>query len=246
MVRWFMIQHLDEDCTAKLINCRDAWFAQRGVSRTEAKRRYISTLVDTMHAYASQTVEARELVAELEFVWDQVKSNISSSSASSPMQSAGVPPLPQPQPQPSYGSIGAQLAQFPEYQYMASTARGDSRLRVLSPVSQPDDVYGRRATRMDHDCEQGLDQADDEDDESLGEDEEEEEYAEAQANLYEDEDEQSDEVGGVIDENEDSDLESTNHIPDGIQSRKRNRKHHHNGKDILNILHPLPILPTTQ
>ncbi|OJK00186.1 hypothetical protein ASPACDRAFT_60037 [Aspergillus aculeatus ATCC 16872] len=56
----------------------DTWYAQRGLSRTEAKRRYISTLIETMHQYASQTAEARELVAELEFVWDQIKSNTAS------------------------------------------------------------------------------------------------------------------------------------------------------------------------
>lgn len=33
----------------------DAWDAQRGVSRTEAKRRYIEALIDTMHKYASTT-----------------------------------------------------------------------------------------------------------------------------------------------------------------------------------------------
>ena len=31
-----------------------------------------------MHRYASRSPDARELVAELEFVWDQVKSNVSS------------------------------------------------------------------------------------------------------------------------------------------------------------------------
>ncbi|KAL4809402.1 acyl CoA binding protein-domain-containing protein [Aspergillus unguis] len=197
----------------------DAWFAQRGVSRTEAKRRYITTLVETMHTYASQTAEARELVAELEFVWDQVKSNISSSSASSPVQSTGFPPIPQPR-QPSYGSIGAQLAQSPEYQYLKSTARGDSRLRVLSPVSQPDEIYNRRAARMDYDREQGLEQGDEDgDDVDLDEDEEEEEYAEAQANLYEDEDEEDeDQISGVIDDRQD---EYTDRIPGS--SRKRNR-----------------------
>lgn len=33
----------------------DAWDAQRGVSRTEAKRRYIEALIETMHRYASTT-----------------------------------------------------------------------------------------------------------------------------------------------------------------------------------------------
>ncbi|KAL9062208.1 MAG: hypothetical protein Q9157_009125, partial [Trypethelium eluteriae] len=54
---------------------RDAWKAQSGISRTEAKRRYISTLIETMHKYAAQAPDARELVSELEFVWDQIKSN---------------------------------------------------------------------------------------------------------------------------------------------------------------------------
>lgn len=33
----------------------DAWYAQRGSSRTEAKRRYIEALIETMHKYASTT-----------------------------------------------------------------------------------------------------------------------------------------------------------------------------------------------
>ena len=33
----------------------DAWDAQRGVGRTEAKRRYIEALIETMHKYASTT-----------------------------------------------------------------------------------------------------------------------------------------------------------------------------------------------
>ena len=31
----------------------DAWNAQRGLSRTEAKRRYIEALIETMHHYAT-------------------------------------------------------------------------------------------------------------------------------------------------------------------------------------------------
>jgi len=38
-----------------------------------------------MHKFASPSPDSRELVAELEFVWDQVKSNVPSSSSSSPM-----------------------------------------------------------------------------------------------------------------------------------------------------------------
>jgi len=31
----------------------DAWDAQKGLSRTEAKKRYIETLISTMHRYAT-------------------------------------------------------------------------------------------------------------------------------------------------------------------------------------------------
>lgn len=68
---------------------RDAWSAQHGLSRTEAKRRYISTLISTMHTYASSTPEARELVAELEFVWDQIKANEASSGSEGQNSSPG-------------------------------------------------------------------------------------------------------------------------------------------------------------
>jgi hypothetical protein len=134
-----------------------------------------------MHRYASQTPEARELVAELEFVWDQIKSNTSStSSGSSPLRPVGVPPLSQ-QTYP-YASIGGRLARSStaDYEHMVAVAagggRGDSRLRVLSPVSQPDEMYQR------HRSELGDDEAVDEE---LEEDED-EEYAEAQDTLYDD------------------------------------------------------------
>ena len=66
----------------------DAWRDNEGLSRTEAKRRYIGKLIETMHKYASQTDEAKQLVEELEFVWDQIKSNSqhSSSEHSSPLR----------------------------------------------------------------------------------------------------------------------------------------------------------------
>lgn len=88
---------------------RDAWSSLHGISRTEAKRRYISTLIETMHKYASTTSEARELVTELEFVWDQIKSNSVSSTTSSPVKplaDAFSTPRSQRQPHPSYTSIG--------------------------------------------------------------------------------------------------------------------------------------------
>lgn len=51
----------------------DAWKREEGLSKTEAKRRYISYLIDTMKVYASGTLEARELLNELEYLWDQIK-----------------------------------------------------------------------------------------------------------------------------------------------------------------------------
>ncbi|KAF4264306.1 hypothetical protein CNMCM8714_007591 [Aspergillus fumigatus] len=205
----------------------DAWYAQRGLSRTEAKRRYISTLIDTMHRYASQTPEARELVAELEFVWDQIKSNTSSSSSSSPMQNVGVPPL----PQPNYASIGGRLAR-PIYEDIIATARdnhsrernhGDSRLRVLSPVSQPDGLYERRGNKDMGDEEAQVLEDEDE------EDEDEEEYEEAQDTIYEDDDDNDDDDDNNNNSNSNSNSQSQENShrfdddPDEAQSRGRTR-----------------------
>lgn len=103
---------------------RDAWHSNAGLSRTEAKRQYISTLIETMHRYATTTPEARELVSELEFVWDQIKSNSASSSGSSP----------------------GQLTSSRQIQQLSRTSYGPARqqedksggLRVLRPVSDGD------------------------------------------------------------------------------------------------------------
>jgi hypothetical protein len=65
---------------------RDAWYSHRGLSKTEAKRRYISSLIDNMTRYATSTPEARELISELAFVWDQIK-NISPQQSSSEEES---------------------------------------------------------------------------------------------------------------------------------------------------------------
>lgn len=51
----------------------DAWKREEGLPRTEAKRQYILYLIDTMKVYASGTAEARELLNELEYLWDQIK-----------------------------------------------------------------------------------------------------------------------------------------------------------------------------
>lgn len=51
----------------------DAWKREEGLSKTEAKRQYILYLINTMRVYASGTSEARELLGELEYLWDQIK-----------------------------------------------------------------------------------------------------------------------------------------------------------------------------
>ena len=107
---------------------RDAWHAHHALSRTEAKRQYISTLIETMHKYATTTPEARELVAELEFVWDQIKSNTASSSSSSPEQHARSQ---QQINHPSYANLGLKRD--------AGGVGGGGELKVLSPVSDGDE-----------------------------------------------------------------------------------------------------------
>jgi len=69
---------------------RDAWNTHRGISKTEAKRRYISSLIDNMTRYATSTPEARELVSELSFVWDQIKNISPQQSSSSEEEATGT------------------------------------------------------------------------------------------------------------------------------------------------------------
>ena len=106
---------------------RDAWHANHSLSRTEAKRRYISTLIDTMHKYATTTPEARELVSELEFVWDQIKSNPPSSTESSPGHVSRIQN--QQFLKANYASIGLR----------SSGQENNGDLRVLRPVSDADE-----------------------------------------------------------------------------------------------------------
>ena len=112
-----------------MLQFRDAWHAHNGLSRTEAKRRYISTLIETMHKYATTTPEARELVAELEFVWDQIKSNSVSSSSTSPGQ---------------LGKRGSNAGMDQSYIDPSRRVSGEvsttaAGLRVLRPVSDGDE-----------------------------------------------------------------------------------------------------------
>ena len=119
--------HVHNGLTGALFS-RDAWHAHHSLSRTEAKRRYISTLIETMHKYATTTPEARELVSELEFVWDQIKSNSMSSSASSPSQ------LVQTQQQ----GVGRSFGSIDPSQRVGGNDASSAGLRVLRPVSDGD------------------------------------------------------------------------------------------------------------
>ncbi|KIW18169.1 hypothetical protein PV08_02457 [Exophiala spinifera] len=118
----------------------DAWHSCAGMSRTEAKRRYISTLIETMKEYASGTQEARELVAELEFVWNQIKSQTGSSEdedADSPTRRLERAGLKQTQ---SFASIPpSQSSRSGRPSQAIGRLQSDpNHLRVLSPVSQRD------------------------------------------------------------------------------------------------------------
>ncbi|KAK5118545.1 hypothetical protein LTR85_008010 [Meristemomyces frigidus] len=125
----------------------DAWKSNEGLSRTEAKRRYIEKLISTMHEYASGTDEARELVEELEFVWDQIKSNSqpSSSERSSPLQTLERSGYIQSSSSGGngHGGISSSTAAMDRTTGLG-TGRGDGgarsgKMRVLSPVSQADE-----------------------------------------------------------------------------------------------------------
>lgn len=93
----------------------DAWHACAGLSRTEAKRRYIEVLIQTMKVYAVGTAEARELVSELEFVWDQIRGQQQSHSGSEGRKRR--------RGESGGGKDGGE-------------EEGGGRLRVLSPVSR--------------------------------------------------------------------------------------------------------------
>ncbi|KAK3055992.1 hypothetical protein LTR09_003226 [Extremus antarcticus] len=115
----------------------DAWKANEGLTRTEAKRRYIEKLIETMHKYASTTPEARELVEELEFVWDQIKNNSqhpsSGSEHSSPLRAVERSGYIQNGSGPGMSSSAAALND------VGNAEVGQRLMRVLSPVSQAEE-----------------------------------------------------------------------------------------------------------
>lgn len=76
--------------------------------------------------------DARELVAELEFVWDQIKNNSASSSNSSPGRDG----------MPSYTSQSGQR------RFQAPLSGDDGPMRVLSPMSQDDEADRESRRRL--------------------------------------------------------------------------------------------------
>ncbi|KAI0911404.1 acyl CoA binding protein-domain-containing protein [Ustulina deusta] len=127
----------------------DAWNSQSGLSRTEAKRRYVEALIDTMHRYAN-TPDALELVAELEFVWNQIKSNSPSSSNSSPK---GRPSFAEPQrfQQPLSGTEGPMKVLSP----MSEDDAAEHRYRDKQEDKGKED-YVKKGDRWSHKVEQAL------------------------------------------------------------------------------------------
>ncbi|OAL01788.1 hypothetical protein IQ06DRAFT_315611 [Phaeosphaeriaceae sp. SRC1lsM3a] len=119
----------------------DAWKQQNGLSRTEAKRRYITTLIDTMHKFASPSPDSRELVAELEFVWDQVKSNVPSSSSSSPMQTLSQLGMHMP-PAHGYGRESRRIDDHDDDD-------ADPPLQIKSPMSQSEEELEEEEAEID-------------------------------------------------------------------------------------------------
>ncbi|ODA81623.1 hypothetical protein RJ55_00124 [Drechmeria coniospora] len=127
----------------------DAWNSQKGLARTEAKRRYVEALIETMHRYAT-TTDATELVTELEFVWNQIKHNSPSSSDSSPKaagSAAGRRFL-----QPIDGSEGPMRMLTP------MSEQGEAELESQRQMDLEDmaDAEGGRTNRWQRKMERGI------------------------------------------------------------------------------------------
>ncbi|KAK4101018.1 acyl-CoA binding protein [Parathielavia hyrcaniae] len=120
----------------------DAWNSQKGLSRTEAKRRYVEALIETMHKYAN-TPNALELVAELEFVWNQVKSNTPSTEGSSSGQSGLA------LGEQRSASGGEAMAGPGIRRFLPPSSGSEGPMKVLSPMSEEDESERRVAELAD-------------------------------------------------------------------------------------------------
>lgn len=126
----------------------DAWNSQKGLTRTEAKRRYVEALIETMHKYAS-TPNAIELVNELEFVWNQVKSNSPSAAGSSSERdgSGGATGVVSGGVGGAGGNGGVIVSPIRRFQTPTSGSEGP--MKVLSPMSEEDESERRMAELAD-------------------------------------------------------------------------------------------------
>ncbi|KAL2180017.1 acyl CoA binding protein-domain-containing protein [Thermothelomyces heterothallicus CBS 202.75] len=123
----------------------DAWNSQKGLSRTEAKRRYVEALIETMHKYAN-TPNALELVAELEFVWNQVKSNSPSAAGSSSERSGAGGTGAQ---RGGVGGAGGIIPSPVVRRFQAPLSGSEGPMKVLSPMSEEDESERRMAELAD-------------------------------------------------------------------------------------------------
>ncbi|KAF3925464.1 hypothetical protein ABW21_db0207787 [Orbilia brochopaga] len=121
----------------------DSWHEQKGLSKTEAKRRYITTLIDAMHRYATTTPDARELVSELEFVWDQIKSNQQYSSSASPTTQQRNSSQ---QPSTAVSATSATPQRRHPLGLSHSQSVSAAGLQILPPMSPTDDSAARFTT----------------------------------------------------------------------------------------------------
>ena len=93
--------------------------------------------------------DARELVAELEFVWDQIKNNSASSSGSSPGHRV-----------PSYNEQPRQFQQ--------ARSGSDGPMRILRPMSENDEAERRSERKLEYNKEYEDEDDDDEEAEERG------------------------------------------------------------------------------
>ncbi|KAK4228369.1 putative fatty acid binding protein [Podospora fimiseda] len=128
----------------------DAWNSQKGLSRTEAKRRYVEALVETMHKYAS-TPNALELVSELEFVWNQVKSNSSGSSEWSSGMSGDPTAQAEKQSEQKKLGVGRGVITSVIRRFATPASGTEGPMKILSPMSEPDESEQRLAELADQD-----------------------------------------------------------------------------------------------
>jgi hypothetical protein len=99
-----------------------------------------------MHKFASPSPDSRELVSELEFVWDQVKSNVPSSSSSSPQQTLSQMGLHHP---PSHSYMGESRPDQRRPDGQDDDDDDNQPLQVKSPMSQSEEELEEEEAEID-------------------------------------------------------------------------------------------------